>query len=1149
MSGLLLVLLSSVACRTLEADEVLIRPDSVIVVGDAPSETERFAAAELARYLQAITGGTFPVASGSGDATGTVLSVGKTTYSVARGVQFPDSDVHRDSFVIAADDAAVVLVGGGDRGTLYAVYEFLEQQGCRWFFPGRLGEVIPRRGQVRAVRGERLYAPDFVQREIDMGSVPGIDVEEVIDWAVKNRLNRIFGLRDGLVQRRNEGVPADVWRKRGGAIEWQWICHNFNWMVPSDKHYAEHPEYFALYNGRRLPLGSEGRPSYGGGNLCTTNPDVVRIAAEFAAGWFDAHPNGAIVPLWPADGTVKWCECEACRALGGENFTSGGEGSMTRRMVSFANAVAAQLPARHPNRKLLIGAYANYRLPVPDVPIDNRVVVQYCFHGCYAHGPEGCEANRQAAREMDQWASQVPGRLGMWEYFLLGNHYTGAAITPATLPVASRARDTIRFLRERGGKYYFTQSSAKYWKHNILPFFVTARLAWDADQDFDALLDDFFDAFYGVAAAPLARFHRLIEDATQTGDWHPQVYSDVAAPSPRVFTEENVAKLETWLTTAERSRPAGVYGERVALVREAFEFTKSSVETQRMSGMDGDAVWRVTRGEDAYVINAEGRELGEDRRRELISNALDMGGYNAEFRRTLFRANRRREAVVRLENERLRIGVLPGIGGRIIRLIDKQSGWNHMLEDMSDTTLPSIGQGYFNYGGYEEYIGSSFAGPGWEEPFRCTRVEEPDRTSLVLEADINGYRLRRRVSLLAGDSADVAVVSRLTNVTDETRTIKLRAHPSVTLGLGAGDHRVTVRTPAGTFETHSLNEVHESLPTQPRGLWAAVCPETGRGLALSFSNDEASCYLCRTGDDRFTMELFGHDTELAPGESVQLQQVYRVLGGVRGDPATVLRGIPLLKAHRTSVAPVGTYSVRPGTHDAIFVPGLAGQALRLSTRSAPVFPGTVLAGNAGTLEVWVRPVGPPKGVGDSILLTGGQNAPDWFVVAIADGRLTFTFKNGRKPYRGPGEFYASLTTQVVDWGLGEWHHLAVVWANGAEGKGLLRVYIDGTLREARSNCTLGVAIPPGRAFRLGYPGKSFPGDVDELRLSNRPRTSAEIANAYRRGRSGGALQVDVDTLLLLHFDDSLEGQARAVGSLDAFRIRRALARLKTEGGR
>ena len=59
----------------------------------------------------------------------------------------------------------VYLAGRGDRGTVYAVYDFLENDiGCRWLQPGQDGDFVPRLSEIRLKAGRREETPVFAFR-------------------------------------------------------------------------------------------------------------------------------------------------------------------------------------------------------------------------------------------------------------------------------------------------------------------------------------------------------------------------------------------------------------------------------------------------------------------------------------------------------------------------------------------------------------------------------------------------------------------------------------------------------------------------------------------------------------------------------------------------------------------------------------------------------------------------------------------------------------------------------------------------------------------------------------------------------------------------------------------------------------------------
>ena len=80
--------------------------------------------------------------------------------------------------------------------------------------------------------------------------------------------------------------------------------------------------------------------------------------------------------------------------------------------------------------------------------------------------------------------------MAVWEYFMIGDHASSSG-GAAYLPLIYRARDTVRYFKQGGARYYFTQSSGKYRRNNALLYYVLARLLWDTGQGVDALIHDF----------------------------------------------------------------------------------------------------------------------------------------------------------------------------------------------------------------------------------------------------------------------------------------------------------------------------------------------------------------------------------------------------------------------------------------------------------------------------------------------------------------------------------------------------------------------------------------------------------------------------------------------------------------------------------
>ena len=137
-------MLSAAADNTADAVTIAENGKSfcVIVQADNATEPEKFAAKELVTFLKRVTGAEFAVVaeqSLAGDPASRIY-VGWTRYAARHGIDA--SKLGEEEWVIRTIGDDLVLTGGRPRGTMYAVYEFLEDHvGCHWL--DRKTEVIP----------------------------------------------------------------------------------------------------------------------------------------------------------------------------------------------------------------------------------------------------------------------------------------------------------------------------------------------------------------------------------------------------------------------------------------------------------------------------------------------------------------------------------------------------------------------------------------------------------------------------------------------------------------------------------------------------------------------------------------------------------------------------------------------------------------------------------------------------------------------------------------------------------------------------------------------------------------------------------------------------------------------------------------------
>lgn len=234
-----------------------------IVVPDAPGESTRYAAEELQRFIREMAGAELPVVSDRQPQSAHEVIVGQGSRLQQLGLSLDLKALGGEGYRLQTAGSHLAIAGGEPRGTLYGVYGLLEDHlGCRWFTP--TVSRIPRR--------DRLVIPNLNETQI-----PVLEYREPFvydcfdgDWCARNRMNSQAGR---------------LTEKHGGKITYCGFVHTFNQILPPDRYFADHPEYFSEIDGRRLGERSQ---------LCCTNEDVIGLVTEAVRQRMRDHPDAFV---------------------------------------------------------------------------------------------------------------------------------------------------------------------------------------------------------------------------------------------------------------------------------------------------------------------------------------------------------------------------------------------------------------------------------------------------------------------------------------------------------------------------------------------------------------------------------------------------------------------------------------------------------------------------------------------------------------------------------------------------------------------------------------------------------------------------------------------------------------------------------------
>jgi hypothetical protein len=533
-----------------------------IVVPEKADSLEQFAASELQTCLEKSSGVKLAIVEESKrDSSLYAFFLGKSQKSKELGLSLTEEAVGRDGFTLRSVSGGLVVLGRNELGTVFGVYELLERHfGVRWFMPGEIGEHVPKKDKLHMGQVNLTYKPSFRVRWVGRG-----------EWPLRQRMNAY--------------VTAG---KENVGINWKWHFHTFITLIPPDEYHAEHPEYFALVGGKRAVTASKSH----GNQLCTSNPEVVREVAKNLSAVLDAEPGIEIITLSPNDGG-GFCECEHCTALdepGRDWFAK-----YSRRLAIFNNQVAKLVKPEHPDVLIKVGAYAMYARPPLDQDYrpEGNLFFQLChLYFCHNHplGSGECRAgetyessdrfqpNQEFCKILDQWLELSP-HLFVYEYYSIG----GMARSNLPWPLVHTMRTDIPYYRDHGVEGFYTQLSGSLWHRLGLNYYVAAKLCWNADLDVDALLDDYFEKFYGPAAKPMEDYFMAMEQSMQQwngcASYGLQGVSGLRVVGPKVFTPAVMGQMQSSLEEAEGLTTGDeTLSARVAMVRKMLDETGAALE-------------------------------------------------------------------------------------------------------------------------------------------------------------------------------------------------------------------------------------------------------------------------------------------------------------------------------------------------------------------------------------------------------------------------------------------------------------------------------------------------------------------------------------------------------------------------------------------
>lgn len=476
--------------------------------------TENYAAHQLADYLERITGAVIPVRT-SAEAPAHAILVGPGIAARTSFKDVPFDKLGDEELVMRTRGGHLLLAGGRPRGTLYAVSRFLQEQcGVRWWTPW--ASRVPKQATLRI-------------KDLNVREKPAFEYRDAYwfcafnpDWQWRNCCNGAFSR-----------IPAD----KGGHIIYRGFVHTSYALVPPDKYFSKHPDWFSLINGNRVGTNAQ---------LCLTNPKLREFVVRRVEQWLRESPNANIVSVSQND-NQKFCECTNCRSL------DEAQGSHAGSLIAFVNYVAKRIAPQYPKVAIDTLAYQYTRKPPKTLRPRPNVIVRLCSIECNFRVPMSAPANASFAKDVRGWA-KLTNRLYIWNYVTDFGHYVQPFPNWLTLG------PNLRFFKAHHVKGVFEEGAYQSYGSEMAPLraWVLAQLLWNPQQNGRALIREFLEGYYGKAGKPIWQYMKLLYDASR--GYKLTCYAPTDAPFLQFKT---LAKAEKLWQQAEQA----VAGNKILLAR------------------------------------------------------------------------------------------------------------------------------------------------------------------------------------------------------------------------------------------------------------------------------------------------------------------------------------------------------------------------------------------------------------------------------------------------------------------------------------------------------------------------------------------------------------------------------------------------------
>lgn len=411
---------------------------------------------DLQIYLQKATGSSFSINNFSGN------NQQQGIYVVLNNPSVPLSaaDIKKlnsggiEDFIINGTPEKLWIVATHSTGLSRGIYAYLDQLGCKWYFPGDQWMHIPTLKSI-VIRQKKYVSPSFALRDFfgtgGLFPVPSITEDDSVkknweDWKRRNKLGGSVRL--------------------GGHY---WETFNLRYK----KELLDHPEYLAEIKGKRVDWHVSSK-------FCISNKGLQELFVEDRVRAMRDELKKSlysgekiIIGVDPSDGAGH-CECWNCKKMG----------SVSDRVFFLANLVGKKLAAESSRAFVNLYAYNEHAAP-PVINLEPNVIVQiipYAFQ------------NVGTPQQMIILWKKKSKNLYLYDYYGIPDWHYEAPLT-GRWSVYELAKK-IKYWKQNDVKGVLFESSNGIGTTG-LGLYLVSRLGWDNKEDIGKIIEAFYRNMFG----------------------------------------------------------------------------------------------------------------------------------------------------------------------------------------------------------------------------------------------------------------------------------------------------------------------------------------------------------------------------------------------------------------------------------------------------------------------------------------------------------------------------------------------------------------------------------------------------------------------------------------------------------------------------